>query len=158
MSDTPSQRMAPWRSYDDIVVGSTFEGFGRTITEAEIMMMTAIIGGIHQPLHTNIEYIREHTQFQGVLLPGALITAYAVGLLSATLVYSTITIAALGFDAVRSTSPVLGGDTITPTATVKSKRLTSDPSRGVVAMDVVVRKQDGAVVQSFVYTFMVRAG
>jgi acyl dehydratase len=149
--------MAPWNGFDDIVVGSSFEGFGRTVSDAEIMMVSALTGGIHQPLHTNIEHIRAHTQFRGVLLPASLIASYAIGLLSATLVYSGITIAALGLDKVRSTIPVHGGDTITPTATVKSKRLTSNPSRGIVEFDVAVRKQDGTVAQTFVYTVMVRA-
>ncbi len=158
MSDTKPRRMAPWTGFDDVVVGSSFEGFGRTVTDAEITMMTAMTTGFHQPIHTDAEYIRANTKFQGVLLPGPLIISYAIGLLSATLVYSGITIAFVGLDAVRSTTPVFGGDTITPTATIKSKKLTSNPAKGIVEMDIAVRKQDGTVVQTFLYTLMVRAG
>lgn len=151
-------RRTPWVSFEDIAVGASFEGFGRTVTDAEITMMTAMTTGFHQPLHTDAEYIRNQTNFQGVLLPGPLIVSYAIGLLSATLVYSGITIAFLGLDTVRSTGPVYGGDTITPTATVRSKKLTSNPAKGVVDLEIAVRKQDGSVVQTFVYSLMVGAG
>ncbi len=120
-------------------------------------MMTAMTTGFHQPIHTNIEYIRSQTEFKGLLLPGPLIISYAIGLLSATLVYSGITIAFVGLDQVRSKAPVYGGDTITPVATVNSKKLTSNPSKGIVELGIDVRKQDGTQVQSFLYTIMVRA-
>lgn len=157
MSDTGRQRPAPWTGFEDIVVGSSFEGFGRTISDAEITMMTAMTTGFHQPIHTNIEYVRSHTAFTGLLLPGPLIISYAIGLLSATLVYSGITIAFVGLDQVRSKVPAYGGDTLTPTATVRAKKLTSNPAKGIVELDIVVRKQDGTEVQSFLYTLMVRA-
>jgi len=157
MSDSNNQRQAPWTSFEDVAVGSSFEGFGRTISDAEITMMTAMTTGFHQPIHTNIEFVRSKTAFQGLILPGPLIISYAIGLLSATLVYSGITIAFVGLDRVRSTAPVYGGDTITPTATVLAKKLTSNPAKGIVELDIVVRKQDGVAVQSFLYSLMVRA-
>ncbi len=119
-------------------------------------MMTAMTTGFHQPLHTDSQWIAKHTEFKGVLLPGPIIIAYAIGLLSATLVYSGVTIAFLGIDKVRSKTPVYGGDTITPTATVKSKRLTSNPARGIVELDIAVSNQRSEEVQSFIYTLMVR--
>lgn len=155
MTQTPT---AQWRSYDDVQVGARIEGFGRTITDAEIMMLSTMTSGIHQPLHTNAEWVRKHTAFKGVILPGPLIVAHAIGLLSATLVYSTITVAFLGLDKVRAKGPVHGGDTILPVATVASKRLTSNGENGIVELAIEVQKQDGSVVMTLVYTLMIRAG
>ncbi|MES2415936.1 MAG: MaoC/PaaZ C-terminal domain-containing protein [Pseudomonadota bacterium] len=152
------ERIAPWKTFDDIIVGQRFEGFGRTVTDAEIVMITAMTTGFHQPLHTNAEWVRSNTAFSGVILPGPIIVSYAIGLLSATLIYSGVTIAFLGLDKVVSKAPVYGGDTITAAATVKSKRLSSNTAKGVIELDIEVTKQDGSVVMAFVYTLMVRTG
>ncbi len=152
----PAVRTTPWRSYDDVTVGDEIRGFGRTVSDAEIVMITALTTGFHQPIHTNAEHVRAHTSFDGLLLPGPIIVSYAIGLLSATLVYSGITVAFLGIDKVRAKAPVYGGDTITSVATVASKRLTSAGDNGVVELAIDVRKQDGSVVMTFLYTLMVR--
>lgn len=152
------ERIAPWKNYNDIIEGQRFEGFGRTITDAEIVMITAMTTGFHQPLHTNAEYVRKNTPFSGVILPGPIIVSYAIGLLSATLIYSGVTIAFLGLDKVTSKAPVYGGDTITASATVNSKRLGSNPSKGILELGIEVTKQDGSVVMTFLYTLMVRTG
>lgn len=156
-SDPPPARTTPWASYDDVTVGERIQGFGRTVADAEITMVTALTTGFHQPLHTNAEYVRANTQFSGVLLPGPIIVSYAIGLLSATLIYSGITVAFLGLDKVRAKAPVYGGDTITASATVAGKRLTSAGDHGVVELAIEVHKQDGSLVMSFLYTVMVRA-
>ncbi|GAA4326043.1 MaoC family dehydratase [Pigmentiphaga soli] len=153
-----TDRPLPWRGYDDIVVGQRIQGFGRTVTDAEIVMVTALTTGWHQPLHTNAEWVKANTPFAGIILPGPVIVAYAIGLLSATLVYSGVTLAFLGVDKVAARAPVYGGDTITAVATVKSKRLASDPAKGIVELDIGVAKQDGTAVMSFVYTLLVRTG
>jgi len=155
MAETPNRQ---WCSYDDVHLGARIEGFGRTVTDAEIMMLSAMTSGIHQPLHTNAEWVRANTAFKGVILPGPLIVAHAIGLLSATLTYSTITVAFLGLDKVRAKGPVHGGDTITPMATVVSKRLTSNGENGIVELSIEVINQAGAVVMTFIYTLMIRAG
>jgi acyl dehydratase len=154
--ETAPVRSTPWSSYDDVTVGERLQGFGRTVTDAEITMITAMTTGFHQPLHTNAEYVRANTPFSGVLLPGPIIVAYAIGLLSATLIYSGITVAFLGLDKVRAKAPVYGGDTITASAIVASKRLTSAGDHGVVELAIEVHKQDGALAMSFLYTLMVR--
>src|SRR5690554_5103981 len=115
----------PWRSYEDIAVRSAIEGFGRTISGADLLMFTALAVGFHQPLHTNREWVKVATPFPERLLPGPAILAYSIGLLSATLVYSDVTIAFLGLDELRVHAPVVAGDTITPVAMVASKRLST---------------------------------
>lgn len=56
-------------------------------------------------------------------------------------------IASLGWEW-RFRKPVLAGDEISATLTVVSKRLTRDPSRGIVVLDVDVRSGAGELVQS----------
>jgi acyl dehydratase len=149
-------RMAPWTCYDDIVVGSSFAGKGRTITDADVLLFTALTTGFHQPLHTDLEWIRSHTSFPERLLPGPAILAYAIGLLSATLIYSDITVAFAGLDKVRAAKPMVAGDTMTATAMVQEKRLTSNPTRGIVVLAIAVRNQRGEEAMTFLYTLMVR--
>jgi acyl dehydratase len=155
MSQAP---VAPWRSYEDVQLDARFAGVGRTITEADIMIFTALTTGFHQPLHSNAEWVKANTKFKGVILPGPAILAYAIGLLSATQVYSTITVAFLGLDKVRAKGPVYAGDTINAVAGVASKRLASNPQNAIIDLAIEVAKQDGEVVMTFVYTLMVRAG
>lgn len=147
----------PWRNYDDVQIGTRIDGFARTVTDAEITMMTAMTTGFHQPLHTDAPWTRANTPFKGVILPGPVIVAYAVGLLSSTLTYAPITVAFLGLDKVRAKGPIYGGDTMKAVATVSSKRLSSNPENGIVVMAIEVVKQDGSVAMTFDYTIMVRA-
>ena len=149
--------MERWKSYSDIEVGARFKGPGRTITEADVVMFTALTCGFHQPIHTDLEWVRENTAFEERLLPGPAILAYAIGLLSSTLVYRDITVAFAGIDALRARAPVFPGDTITATAEVKSKRVTSDGTKAVVTLAITVTKQNGAAVMTCDYALMVRA-
>ena len=145
-----------WRTFEDARVGARIEGFGRTISDAEITMVTALTTGFHQPLHTNAHWVRANTGFSNVILPGPVIVAYAIGLLSATLVYSAVTVAFLGLDKVRAKGPVYGGDTINAAATVVSTRPTSNGENGIVEMEIEVSKQDGSLVMTFIYTLLLR--
>lgn len=162
-ADGPGPRRAdeaspgPWLTLDDIVVGSRFNGFGRTISEGEISLLTGLTTGFHQPLHCDAEWVRANTSFAGPLLPGAVIVAYAIGLISATLVYSRLTLAALGMDRVRARRPVMAGDTIRASATVASSRPTQEGDKGVVVLEVVVSNQRDETVLTFDYTLLMRA-
>lgn len=145
-----------WRAYEDIAIGQAFEGIGRTITESDILMMTVMTTGLHQPLHTNSAWVKANTPFRGVILPGPVILAYAVGMLSASLVYSAITVAFLGLDRVRATGAVYANDTLTARAVVSGLRLTSNRANGILELDITVSNQSGMKVMSFLYSLMVR--
>lgn len=153
MSGAPT----PWKDYDDIVVGASITGHGRTITETDVLMYTALTTGFHQPIHTDLEYVRTRTGFAERLLPGPAIISYSIGLLSGTLAYRDITVAFAGLDKVRAKTPVFPGDTITPVATVAAKRVTSNPERGLVTLSVEVKKATGDVAMTYDYMLMVSA-
>ena len=152
-----SRMTAPWQGLADIRPGSRFAGFARTISDGDISVLTGLTTGFHQPLHCDAEWVRANTPFSGPILPGAVIVACAIGLLSASLVYSRLTLAALGIDRVRARRPVTAGDTIRASAVVASARPTSDGDRGVVDLDVEVHNQHDELVMSFSYTLLVRS-
>jgi acyl dehydratase len=56
------------------------------------------------------------------------------------------TLALLGMDRIRWTAPVRLGDTVHTELTVREKKESSKPDRGVLVMDVVVRNQGGQAV------------
>lgn len=151
-----STHPAIWASFDDAVVGNKFQTVGRTVTEADFLMANALIGAFHQPIHTDIEWVRANTDFAERLFPGPMTLCYAIGLLSGTQVYRDITIAFLGLDKVRARAPIHPGDTITVHARIDAKRVTSNPSRGVIEFDIDVKNQRAETVMDFAYSLLVR--
>src|SRR5690606_27042362 len=51
MTDSSEAFLVPWRTYDEIPVGFTFAGTGRTITDADLLM--SALGGSFAPLHAD---------------------------------------------------------------------------------------------------------
>ena len=145
-----------FKSYDDIKVGSSFSSSGRTITETDILLFSALVAGFHNPVHHNVPWIRANTAFKDKLFPGPGVLSYSIGMLSATLTYRTILVAFLGLDKVESLEPVYPGDTIVATSTVTAKRVTSKGDRGIVNFDIKVTNQDDKTVMSYKYKNMVR--
>ena len=146
-----------YRSYDEIQVGGSYSSSGRTITETDVLLFSALIGGFHNAVHHNVPWIKANTEFKDKLFPGPGVLSYAIGLLSATLAYRTIFIAFLGLDEVRTRAPVYPGDSIVATSTVFAKRLTSRGDRGIVDFDIKVTNQDDQTVMTFKYKNMVQA-
>lgn len=155
---TQTPEVVIFRTYDDIKVGSSITSSGRTITETDVLLFSALIAGFHNPIHHNVPWIKANTKFRDKLFPGPGVLSYAIGMISATLAYRTILIAFLGLDKVESHGPVYPGDTIIATSTVTAKRVTSKGDRGVVEFDIRVINQDDKVVMTFKYKNMVRAG
>jgi len=60
------------RSFDDLAVGDELESYGRTITDADIILFTGI-AGIKLPIFLDEEYCKKHTKFGGRIVPGPLL-------------------------------------------------------------------------------------
>lgn len=148
--------MERWKTYDDIEIGSSFRSVGRTISETDVLLFTALTCGFHQPLHTDLEWVRANTTFKERLLPGPAIIAYSIGLLSATLIYRDVTVAFAGMDRIRAKAPVIPGDTIHAVGTVKSAKVTSDGVRAVVTLEISVRNQRDEEVMTYDYALMTK--
>jgi len=133
--------------YDELEVGQKFKTLGRTITDADI---TAFVGatGSTEVLFTNLEYLRDETNFTGRLVPGALVYCMAEGLLMQATMQTT-GMAFLGME-LNIEGPCFAGDTIHAEVEVTEVRKTSKGNRGIVRTRNVVKKHTGETL--LVYT------
>ncbi|TQR15431.1 MaoC/PaaZ C-terminal domain-containing protein [Psychrobacillus soli] len=129
--------------FEDFQLGDVWESKGRTITEADIVMFSALSGDWF-PLHTNIEYAKE-TQYKQRIAHGMLVLSITTGLVHFE---PGVVVAFYGMDKVRFTNPTFIGDTIHLTGKVidlKSK----GSNQGVVTVLQEVKKQTGEIVAVF---------
>ncbi len=127
--------MAQMRHFEDFQVGDKIVTRGRTITEADIVMFSAVSGDWH-PLHTNVEYAKQGP-FKERIAHGFLVLSIASGLLP----LSEIDIMAFyGIEKLRFVAPVKLLDTIHVEFEVVEKR-EKDERGGVVTFRQTVRNQ-----------------
>jgi len=133
--------------YEDLPVGRQFQTIGRTVTEADITNFVNATGMV-EVLFTNTQYLAEESDIKGRLAPGALVFAFAEGLL----VQSTMQHTGLAFLHMELTveNPVLAGDTIHAECEIVEARLSkSRPGRGLVRTRVRAKKQDGTTALTY---------
>ena len=87
-------------------------------------------------------------------MPGLLIQAFAAGMMEELI--GPHTIAALGFGESRFLRPALIGDTLKTHSRVASKRVTSNPGRGIVEIAVRVANQRQETVLECTYKMLMR--
>ena len=130
--------------FDDIEIGHVVVTARRTMTDADILWFCGLSGDFN-PLHTDIEFIREHTPFRDRVAHGHLVLSITGGLRSEL---DTWRIIAYLDCQRRFLAPVYSGDTIHATYRVTEMRPSrSRPGTGVVTFDVETLNQDGEVVQ-----------
>ncbi len=140
--------------YEDLEVGSEYKTKGRTVTETDVVNFAGLSGDFNQ-LHTNAEYAAG-TQFGKRIAHGMLGLTISTGLTQQLDLYNEAIIAFLGLTW-RFTGPIFIGDTIHVVQTVKEKRLTKKPGRGVVTFGVELKNQKDEVVQAGERTVMLKA-
>jgi 3-hydroxybutyryl-CoA dehydratase len=132
--------------YSDISVGDRYTSAGRTVTEADIMAFAGVSGDFNR-LHTDDEWVRRETTYDGRIAHGLLVLSITSGLRTPVLDDYHV----LGYLHVARSmkAPTYPGDTITAHHVVSSVRPSrSRPGSGVVTLDVEVVKTDGTVVQA----------
>ena len=138
--------------FEDIAAGQTVITARRTITDADILWFCGISGDFN-PLHTDIEFIREHTPFRDRIAHGHLVLSITGGLRSELDNWRII--AYLDCQR-RFLAPVYAGDTIHATYLVTEVRPSrSRPETGVVRCDVKALNQAGEVVQQGVDVLLI---
>ncbi len=138
--------------FEDIEEGMTVSSPGRTITEADIVLFSALSGDWNQ-LHTNAEYAK-NTPFGERIAHGLLGLAVASGLASRLGFLEGTVEAFLSLDW-KFKAPIRIGDTVHIEASVARKR--AMPSLGgVVVFDVSLLNQKGEVVQKGQWTVLVK--
>jgi itaconyl-CoA hydratase len=133
--------------FEDFVPGDVFEHRpGRTITDTDNIWMTLLTMNT-QPVHFDAVYAAQ-TEWKRMLVDSTLTLALLTGMSVRTI--SAKVVANLGWDRVRATNPVFGGDTLYAETKVLSVRESkSRPSQGIVTVETTGRNQDGAVVMTF---------
>lgn len=132
--------------WQDLVVGSRFRTFGRTVTESDVNMFVNL-AGMHEPLFTDAEYRKTQSAMTGFAAPGSLIFCMAEGLvLSGTAHATGLAFLNMNLDI---KAPVLVGDTIHVEIEVTECRASSK-GRGLVRTKNEVRNQRGEI--ALVYT------
>src|SRR5439155_12814351 len=74
--------------YEDLPLGRTFKTIGRTVTEADIINFVNCTGMV-EVLFTNREFLAHESDIKGRPAPGALVYAFAEGLLLQTTMQHT---------------------------------------------------------------------
>ena len=143
------------KPYDQYVIGEVFETYGRTITEADIVMFTCF-AGLKLPLFINEDFCKKHTPFKTRIAPGFMTASIAAGMMEDIL--GPYTIAALTLDKFKFTKPVIAGNTIRSKITVENKKATSDGQRGVLTVRVNILNENDDLTLEFWGSFMSRKG
>ena len=129
--------------FDDLVLGDRIETGKITVTAAIIDAFAALTGDRFE-IHMSDAGAARHG-FAARVAHGLLVLSLIDGL-KAQAPAQIMAIASLGWDW-NFRRPVFAGDSVRTTLTIKAKRPTSRPDRGVLTLAVDVVSQSGEVVQ-----------
>ena len=142
------------KKYGDWVIGETYETSSRTVTESDIVSFAGLSGDFNQ-LHTDAEFAGK-TVHKERIAHGALIFSISTGLVDHSGLIEGDVIGFLEAD-VKWPAPTKIGDTIHVNMTAVEKKLTKNPSRGIVTLKVQTVNQKDVVVCDQVWTIMFAA-
>jgi len=132
--------------FQDWHEGFEFRTLTRTVTETDVMNFVGI-SGMTEELFTSRQYLQEHTDYAGQLVPGALVFALAEGLVIPATISRT-GIAFLGCE-LNIAGPTFVGDTLHVVGNVSQIKPTSKGNRALVRTDNSVVNQNGDVVMTY---------
>ena len=113
--------------FEDYEIGSSRETFGRTITEADIVLHAGQTGDFF-PHHMDAEWVKTQ-EFKERIAHGTLILSIGIGMTANEINPVAFS---YGYDRIRFIRPVYIGDTITVKATISEKR--DYPKRPITVM------------------------
>jgi acyl dehydratase len=128
--------------YEEYETGTVRESFGRTITEADVVLHAGQTGDFY-PHHMDAEWCKTQ-EFGQRIAHGTLIFSIGIGLTAGDINPHAFS---YGYDRLRFVKPVFIGDTIRANVTLKEKREhPKRPDYGFVVEAVEVANQHGQVV------------
>ena len=141
------------RYFEQFEVGDIYEHRpGRTISEADNTWFTLLTMNQH-PLHFDFEYAAK-SEFGKPVVNSCLTLSMVAGMSVSDV--SQKTIANLGWDKIKLTSPVFIGDTIYAESEVLAKRESkSRPTQGIVTIKTTGKKADGTKFMSYERTMLI---
>jgi acyl dehydratase len=137
--------------FEDYEIGFARRSFGRTITEADIVMHAGQTGDFF-PHHMDTEWCATQ-DFKQRIAHGTLILSVGIGMTATTINPRSMS---YGYDRVRFIRPVFIADTITVTAKITEKR--DHPKRkthGIVVEAVDISNQRGETVLACEHLYLV---
>ena len=141
------------RYFEDLEVGEEFVSQGRTITEADGVMWSALTAD-WTPLHVDEEFAKS-TPFGTRIPPGLMSQALTHGLISRLDGPQQIASVAFLQLTVRYTGAIHFGDTLRGKLRIKDKRFTSKGDKGLVTYECLTVNQRNETVQEGEWLIMV---
>jgi acyl dehydratase len=126
--------------WDELQIGDHFKTCARTITETDLVNFYCLTWCTEE-LFTN-QHERDALAIKGRVVPGALVYAYAEGLIVPSIQHTGL---AFLETIMQIKGPTLVGDTIAVEVEVIELRATSKPDRGLIRTRNVVRNQAGDI-------------
>lgn len=137
--------------FDELELGTRFRSRARTVTEADLVAFINL-SWLNEELFTNTSD-RAHMAIPGRVVPGALVYAFAEGLITPSMQGTGLAF----LDAeLQVAAPTFVGDTMHVECEVIERRPTSKPGRGLVRTRNAVVNQDGKTVLSYTPLRMMR--
>lgn len=130
--------------FEDVVVGAELTTASHEVSLADIRTFAVITRDRH-PLHTDEAFCRT-TAYGRPIAHGLYGLSLMEGLKAELGLYDHTSIGSLGWDKVRFAAPLFPGDRVHVRMRFASKRLSRDPSRGVVIEAVELVNQRDEVV------------
>jgi acyl dehydratase len=140
--------------FEDFEVGKEFETVGRTITETDFVMHSALSGDWTE-LHTNREYVKD-THFDGRIAQGPMTFVQATGLIYRSGIVERTAVAFLGMNYMDLPNPVYIDDTVSLEMVVTERKDISREDAGFVVLDCTLTNQDDTVVLEGDVKFLIK--
>ncbi|MCJ0618052.1 monoamine oxidase [Haloarcula hispanica] len=130
--------------FEDFEEGQEFVSVGRTVTESDFVMHSALSGDWTE-LHTNKEYAEEQ-EFGERIAHGPMTFVQATGFVYRTGIVERTAFAFLGMNYMDLPNPVHIGDTLQLEIVVDNTKEVGRDDAGLVVLDTEMENQDGTVV------------
>lgn len=130
--------------YEDFEEGQEFISVGRTVTESDFVMHSALSGDWTE-LHTNKEYA-EDQDFGERIAHGPMTFVQATGFVFRTGIVERTAYAFLGMNYMDLPNPVNIGDTLQLEMVVSNKKEVGRDDVGLVVLDTEMENQEGTTV------------
>lgn len=141
-------------TYSAVNLDDVYETRPHTVTPDDIVRFSDLTFD-HHPLHTDAEFARS-MGFDGMIAHGLYGLSLMEGLKAELGMYTTTSIASLGWDKVRFERPLYVGATVRSRIRFLSKRLASAPGKAVVVEMVDLIDDTGAVIISGEHATLLR--
>ena len=130
-------------TYEQFEMGAVYPSQARTVTEADVANFAGLSGDFN-PLHTD-ETFAAASPLKTRIAHGMLTMAVATGLANQMGIFEGTTVALMQ-QTIQYKGAVKFGETVHLVMTVKERKETKHPSRGVVTFEVPVLNQNGDVI------------